>query len=140
MHSAFAWFFLSMKGRIGRQEFALGLFGLILVDMLFVRVGVRLTNSGPQYYAVKPVLDVSVVRLLLLVFLWPLAAILVKRLHDFNIRGWWALTIITMPHLTHALAIPYWIPDLLIAATLAVLPGQAGDNRFGLDPLTRAGV
>ena len=38
MHSAFIWYFLSMKGRIGPQEFRLGLLGLVLVDMLVVRI------------------------------------------------------------------------------------------------------
>jgi len=130
MHSAFTWYFLSTKGRIGRQEFALGIFGLVLIDMIVVRIGVRLTDSGPQYYQVNPPLDGSLVRTLLAFSLWPFAAILVKRLHDFNVRGWWALAILALPHLTHALGIPYWLPYLLGAATLSVLPGQPGHNRF----------
>lgn len=138
MHSAFTWLFLSTKGRIGRQEFALGLFALILVDMLIVRIGVRLVDSGPQYYVVTPPSDVSFLRVLLLMSLWPFAAILAKRLHDLNRSGWWALAMLTVPHLTKAVAIPGWIPYLLVSATLSVLPGQEGDNRFGLDPLPRA--
>lgn len=141
MHSAFAWFFLSMKGRIGRQEFALGLFGLVLIDMLVARVGLRLADSGPVYYTVRPPpLDWSATRLLIAVSLWAFAAILVKRLHDFNLSGWWALAILAIPHLTKALAVPGWIPYLLFAATLGAIPGQQGDNRFGSDPLPRAGV
>jgi uncharacterized membrane protein YhaH (DUF805 family) len=134
MHSGFIWYFLSMKGRIVRQEFGLGLFGLVLIDMLVVRIGVKL-DSGPRYYDVNPPLNGSVLRALLLFSLWPLAAILVKRLHDFNISGRWALTIVAIPHLAHALGIPHWIFYLLVAATLTALPGKPGGNRFGPDPL-----
>lgn len=141
MHSAFTWFFLSMKGRVGRQEFALGLFALVLIDMLIVRIGVRLVDSGPQYYSVAPPPGGgSILHVLLAASLWPYAAIVVKRLHDFNLSGWWALAILAIPHLTKALVIPSWIPYLLVAATLAALPGRPGDNRFGADPLPRAGV
>jgi uncharacterized membrane protein YhaH (DUF805 family) len=129
MHSAFIWYFLSLKGRIGRQEFCLGIFGLVLIDMLVVRIGVKLADSGPRYYDVNPALDGSVLHALLIVSLWPLAAILVKRLHDFNISGWWGLTILAIPHFAHALGILYWIPYLLVAATLSMLPGRPGDNR-----------
>src|SRR5262245_19398086 len=100
MHSAFTWFFLSMKGRIGRQEFALGLFGLVLIDMLVMRIG-RLVDSGPQYYVgAPPPAGWPVLLMLIVASLWPFAAILVKRLHDFNLSGWWALAILAIPHLT----------------------------------------
>ena len=141
MHSAFAWFFLSMKGRIGRQEFALGLFGLVLIDMLVARIGPRLENSSPLYYTVRPPpLDWSVTHLLIVVSLWSFVAIVVKRLHDLNLSGWWMLAFLAIPHLTKALAVPGWIPHLLIAATLCALPGRPGDNRFGSDPLSHAGL
>jgi hypothetical protein len=38
---------------------------------------------------VNPPVDWSILHNLLLVSLWPLAAILVKRLHDLNLSGWW---------------------------------------------------
>ncbi|MCP1844723.1 uncharacterized membrane protein YhaH (DUF805 family) [Bradyrhizobium sp. USDA 4524] len=140
MLSTFSWFFLSVKGRISRQEFSLGFFGLMLVDMLVIRVGVRL-DPGPRYYdSSPPADDLSVLRLLLMLSLWPFAAILVKRLHDLNVSGWWALTILAIPHLAAALHVKYWIPYLALVATLSVLPGSKGDNRFGRDPMARAGI
>lgn len=129
-----------MKGRIGRQEFVLGLFGLVLIDMLVVRIGLKLIDTGPRYYNVRPPADWSILHILLLVSLWPLAAILVKRLHDFNLSGWWALAILAIPHISQALSIPDWLPYLLVAATLSALPGRPGDNRFGRDPVPRIGV
>jgi uncharacterized membrane protein YhaH (DUF805 family) len=58
----------------------------------------------------------------------------VKRLHDFNLSGRWALGIFAFPQLAHVLGFPYWIPYLLVAATLSVLPGWRGNNRFGSAP------
>ena len=139
MLSAFIWFFLSLKGRIGRQEFCLGFFAFVLVDMLVVRIG-RMLDSGPVYYNVKPPHDVSLVRVLLIVSLWPLAAILVKRLHDLNMRGWWGLTFLAGAPIAQALGMPSWIPYLLVAATLSALPGRPSNNRFGSAPKLRAGV
>ncbi|WP_063984226.1 DUF805 domain-containing protein [Bradyrhizobium sp.] len=140
MHSAFIWYFLSMKGRIGPQEFRLGLLGLVLVDMLVVRIARKLTDSGPLYYSVNPPLDWPIVPAVLFISLWPLAAIFVKRLHDFNISGWWALTILAIPLLVDVLSIPYWLPYLLLAAILSAFPGRPGDNRFGSTSLPRTRV
>jgi uncharacterized membrane protein YhaH (DUF805 family) len=107
--------------------------------MLVVRIGVKLADTGPRYYDFNPLLDGSVLHGLLVVSLWPLVAILVKRLHDFNISDCWGLTIVAIPHFVQALGIPYWIPYLFVAAALSVLPGRPGDNRFGSDPQLRIG-
>ncbi|MCA6121642.1 DUF805 domain-containing protein [Bradyrhizobium sp. WSM 1704] len=138
--STFVWFFLLVNGRIGRQEFSLGFFGLMLADMLVIRIGSKL-DSEPRYYTNSPPDDdISILRMLLIASLWPFAAIIVKRLHDLNVSGWWALAILGVPHLAAALHVKYWIPYLAIVATLSVLPGSKGDNRFGRDPLARAGI
>ncbi|NCB50075.1 MAG: DUF805 domain-containing protein [Alphaproteobacteria bacterium] len=46
----------------------------------------------------------------------PGLSVLVRRLHDVNMRGWWILTII--------------VPIIMI-----FVKGNKGSNRFGLDPL-----
>ena len=140
MLSTFIWFFLLVKGRISRQEFSLGFFSLVLVDILVIRIGIKL-DSAPRYYTNTPPDDgISFMRMLLIASLWPFAAIIVKRLHDLNVSGWWALAILGVPHLAGTLHVKYWIPYLAIMATLSVLPGSKGDNRFGRDPLARAGI
>ncbi|MBR0871143.1 DUF805 domain-containing protein [Bradyrhizobium tropiciagri] len=140
MLSTFIWFFLRVKGRISRQEFSLGFFGLVLVDILVIRIGTRF-GSAPRYYTNSPPGDdVSITSLLLILSLWPFAAIIVKRLHDLNVSGWWALAILGVPHLAGALHERTWIPYLAIVGTLSLLPGLKGDNRFGRDPLARAGI
>jgi uncharacterized membrane protein YhaH (DUF805 family) len=139
MHSNFIWYFLSLKGRIGRQEFCLGVFGLVLIDALVVRIGVKL-DSGPQYYnGANPPFNGSILHALLVAMLWPFAAILVKRLHDFNISGWWGLSILLIPHAAQVLGIPYWLFYLSVAATLGALPGRPGVNRFGSNSQLRTG-
>lgn len=141
MLSTLIWFFLSLKGRVSRQEFVLGFFGLVLVDMLVIRLGIAHTDSSPRYDGSGTSADgLSMLRLLLILSLWPIATVLVKRLHDLNVSGWWALTVLAIPHVAAILHVKYWIPYLALAVTLSALPGAKGDNRFGRDPLARAGI
>jgi uncharacterized membrane protein YhaH (DUF805 family) len=138
MLSAFTWYFLSFNGRIGRQESALGFFGLVLVEAIILH-GVRLAGSAPQYYVVSPPSDDQhpFLGLLLIASLWPFTAITVKRLHDLNLSGWWVLATLAIPYLSRALAIPHLILFLVAVVILCALPGQEGDNRFGRDPTPR---
>ena len=58
-----------------------------------------------------------------LVFLWPLIAVSVKRQHDFNFSGWWALI--------------HFVPvagSLVLIVVDGIMPGTHGPNRFGIDP------
>ncbi len=142
MFSTFAWYFLSPNGRISRQEFRLGFIGIVLVYILLVRSWRNLTIPPVRYYVspdVNPPYDGSV-RLALLIVLWPLIAILAKRLHDLNVSGWWLLTLLAVPLVASAISISVSIPYLLIVAFLSFFPGEYGDNRFGRDPLARAGI
>ncbi|MBR0895320.1 DUF805 domain-containing protein [Bradyrhizobium tropiciagri] len=140
MLSTFIWFFLSVKGRISRQEFGLGFFGLVLTDMLVIRLSVKFGPAPHHYDSSGPADELSVLRLLLILSLWPLVTILVKRLHDLNVSGWWALTLLGIPHLAAALHVKYWIPYLALVVTLSALPGSKGDNRFGRAPPARTGI
>jgi uncharacterized membrane protein YhaH (DUF805 family) len=56
-------------------------------------------------------------------YLWPESAITVKRLHDHDRSGWWAL----------ALLVPFL--NLWVWVTVAFLAGTRGENRFGPDPV-----
>ena len=82
-------------------------------------------------------------------FLWAYLAASVKRLHDRDRSGWWLLVFIAAPNLlsgaARELAMRLIISDPVATALLAialalflwgvaemgVLPGDAGDNRFG---------
>ncbi|WP_295528110.1 DUF805 domain-containing protein [Novosphingobium sp. Chol11] len=65
----------------------------------------------------------------------PSIAIVVRRLHDMNVSGWW--------YLGYALVstVPYLQGIAFIAFLLFLcLRGTAGPNRFGPDPLDRTGA
>lgn len=55
-----------------------------------------------------------------LLMLWPTIAICVKRFHDRNKSGWWALIML----------IPY-IGFLWVIIECGLLPGTSGLNKFG---------
>ncbi|WP_334419890.1 MULTISPECIES: hypothetical protein [unclassified Bradyrhizobium] len=51
MFITFAWYFLSLEGRISRQEFRLGYFGLVIVNALLIRTWRNLTVPRVRYYS-----------------------------------------------------------------------------------------
>lgn len=95
--------FLRLDGRIGRRAFWIG-FGVVLLGILLADVASR---------------GVGAATLLLLLLLYPLIAVLVKRLHDRGRSGWWAAV----------LAAPLAVG--VLAATVARLIGlgEAGIER-----------
>ncbi|MEE3622508.1 DUF805 domain-containing protein [Nitrospirillum sp. BR 11752] len=124
-----AWFLLSLDGRISRKEFwlkyqlplmvlycAVGYLGILTADTdAAVGNGV---GSG-----LSPVAGVLLV-LLTLLSLWPGIAVQVKRCHDRNRSGWFLLISL----------IPI-VGNLWLLAELGFIRGTSGDNRFGGDPL-----
>ena len=102
------------KGRARRKEFWFFqlfcfLFGIGLLAVLFL-VGMK-----PE--AAEGVLNVLGIALLL-----PSLAVMVRRLHDTDRSGWWALLCL--------------VPLLggLVLLIFACLEGTRGSNRFGPDP------
>ena len=65
----------------------------------------------------------------------PSVAVTVRRLHDRDMSGWWYLGFIVLG------AIPFvgWIANIAFLVILC-LPGTAGPNRFGEDPLDPTGA
>jgi uncharacterized membrane protein YhaH (DUF805 family) len=140
MFTTFAWYFLSLEGRISRQEFRLGYFGLVIVNTLLIRTWRNLTVPRVRYYDGHDVSHDWSILLVLLVLLWPLIAVVVKRLHDLNISGWWVLTAIAVPGVSSLVSVNGWIITLLVVVVLSLVPGRSGNNRFGRDPLTQTGI
>ena len=60
----------------------------------------------------------------------PLVSVTIRRLHDRDMSGWWYLGF-----LAAALIPVFNILVLFGMLILMVLPGTAGPNRFGADPL-----
>jgi uncharacterized membrane protein YhaH (DUF805 family) len=73
--------------------------------------------------------------------IWPLIAVLAKRMHDLDRSGWWLLV---LPAVAAALATAgtgRLVTSCLFWITIAILwtlPGTRGHNRFGADPSARA--
>ncbi|MEQ9770575.1 DUF805 domain-containing protein [Pectobacterium jejuense] len=122
----------SFKGRVGRRDFWLWMaIWVALMAVLF-------TLSGQNW------LDTQSTAFGLVVLLWPTAAIMVKRLHDRNKSGWWALLLVvawmlasgnwTMFSSIWQWGIGRFLPILIVVMTLldcGVFLGTKGENRFG---------
>src|SRR4051812_28025048 len=90
MVSIFAWFYLSLQGRISRREFRLGYVGLIAVGGVLARTlenVVFYTPAGRDRVWYRDDLEFTL-RLpklvAVMILIWPLIAIFAKRLHDLN--------------------------------------------------------
>ena len=146
MLERFTWFFLSLRGRIARQEYWLGYSGVIVLYIVLIPVLQPLFVDWQRPYRsywYRDELDAALAlpKLWLGAALtWPMATLYVKRLHDMNLSGWW---VFAMPLLS-------WLASMLNTSSLqytmwacviglGILPGTRGDNRFGSAPLpTRA--
>lgn len=142
MGSAFAWYLLSFKGRISRQEFWLGYVGAVLVILLATRlladVGLYLLRpSGRAWYRDEIELAGGLPMFLAsILVLWPMLAIYAKRLHDLNLSAWWLLVLPAVTLLARMIGIEEWnLSVWLQVMLLGFVPGMRGDNRFGTDPI-----
>jgi uncharacterized membrane protein YhaH (DUF805 family) len=140
MGSAFAWYLLSFKGRISRQEFWLGYVGAVLVILLVSRpladvILHQLRPSGRAWYREEIALaQVLAWWLASILVLWPILAIYAKRLHDLDLSAWWllALPVVTLV----GWMVGIWnLSTWLGVIVLGFVPGMRGDNRFGADPI-----
>lgn len=138
MPSMFVWYFLSLTGRIRRQEFVLGYIGLLAVCGVLTRVltEVAFFNTAGRNWRYEDLMVALSLPSLFAFFIliWPFAAITVKRLHDLNLSGWWALLALAIPFAARLVGV---YPSTLLLfgfALLSTLSGSSGDNRFGVDP------
>ena len=142
MSTQFAWFFFSLKGRISRQEFWLGylltlsLGALVIPRLQTLVFALRRPASGP-WYRDELATALMLPRLAVVVaVVWPLTALLVKRLHDLGLSGWWLLAFIGALWLMVVTGVEQRnYLGLVLLAILGSVPGKRGDNRFGVDPV-----
>lgn len=122
----------SFNGRIGRRDF------WIWMGLWLVLMAVAFTLANYDVVAIQSI------AFFIVALLWPTAAVLVKRLHDRNKKGWWALLLILAWMLAAGnwqMLEPIWqwgvgrfIPTLIVvmmAIDLGAFVGTEGDNRFG---------
>ena len=97
--NAFAWFFLSLRGRVSRQEFWLGYLGIVVIALILVHS--LPYPGGAIYFLPGDTPDNEAWRnevdsfgwpdFISLAVTWPVIAIYAKRLHDLNLSAWWLL-------------------------------------------------
>lgn len=103
-------FYLSLEGRIGRQDYWLKLFVPIFALSLLLRL---VAKNNPVVLIVFNLL-----------ILWPSIAVSAKRWHDRDKSAWWILI--------GLIPIIGWIWSLV---EVGFLKGTEGDNRFGPSPV-----
>ena len=132
------WF--TFSGRMRRREYWWRMF-LIFSVLVGVIVSVlALETIAKTIYRIEMPADVKAMLALGIVLVTVLCSVLaipvsVRRLHDFDLSGWWYL----------AFFLPSFIPDAPIrsVASIALLlilggiDGTCGPNRFGSDPKGR---
>ena len=114
--AAYQWLFFSFRGRISRQAywlvfcFIVAILGVALQPTIDPETGVLSLRGGALAVAAMAVAVIANI------------AIGVKRLHDFNVPGYFAVTL--------------FVPFLSVIATLVIglLPSNPGPNRFGDAP------
>ena len=101
------------RGRIPRRDFWLhGVLVMLLLNMLITAL-MEIAGFDTE----------TAVLVAGALLIWPLLAISVKRIHDFNWSGWWVLL--------------HFLPgagSLALVAVLGCAPGTHGPNRFGSAP------
>lgn len=122
----------SFRGRLGRRDFWIWqLCWLLMLLLLFTLAGNGLLDTQTAAFCV-------------VALLWPSSAVLVKRLHDRNKGGQWALLMVVawmlmagnwsmLPNEAQWL-VGRFIPTLIMVGMgieLGGLAGTASDNRFG---------
>jgi uncharacterized membrane protein YhaH (DUF805 family) len=142
--------FVSFRGRVNRARFWLvSLTWLVyaaVLDYAWTATGASQVQVGTNHY---------VAAVFVLVVVPPIAsclAVSVTRLHDRNKSAWWLLLFVLCPPVMETIAslrdldsAPMVVLNILSRAImlwalveLGCLPGTAGPNRYGPDPLAGA--
>jgi uncharacterized membrane protein YhaH (DUF805 family) len=120
----------SFQGRVNRAKFWLVNIGLIVVEGIVFGIagGSAMLTDDPANMTMPSFGILGVVCLLVFIVLfWAGLAIAVKRWHDRNKSGWWVL-----------IAFVPVIGGLWYIIECGFLPGTAGANNYGADPLATA--
>ena len=112
-------------GRARRREYWLFTLGYLLISLPPSLVGgiiltTAMASESTILYVIGALLIIAMI-VLYLGLVIPALAVMVRRLHDINLSGWWYLLSL----------IPY-VGALMIV--VAFIPGTIGANRFGPDP------
>jgi uncharacterized membrane protein YhaH (DUF805 family) len=116
LRMAYQWLFFGFRGRISRQAYWLAFFFIVVI------LGIALHPTIDPETGALSLRGGALAVLAMLAAVIANLAIGVKRLHDFNAPGLFAIAL--------------FVPGLSVIATLIIglLPGNPGPNRFGDAP------
>ena len=128
-------YLFSFKGRLDRMTYIVSIIGWMVVFRLF------LGNFFQKFSAIEPnpenALSVLIVLGLIGLFyilglvIW--ASVVVRRLHDFDLSGWWLLAVLLVKFLFKVLFPVFPLVSFRdIEMLLVVLPTKNEKNRFDL--------
>jgi len=136
--------YTSFEGRINRQPYWIG--GLVLIPVLIVLNLIFFALGIPRGVMIFGLIFNQLITALLLIY--PLLALMVKRFHDRDKSGWWALVfyipsiingVISASQPGSSLAMITGLITLVVAVwfiiELGFLKGTDGQNDYGPDPL-----
>lgn len=98
--------------------------GVLLLSFFFAALSIDLERELVPRFEQFRVIDVLMGVLLLLLIIWGMLVLSIKRLHDRNLPGWW-LFVILIPVLGF----------IYCTVQIAFLPGDKGQNRYGPPPM-----
>ncbi len=117
----------SFQGRVNRAKFWLINIAIMIVEAIMFTLagGAAMVSDDPANTTMPSFGIMGIVCLLLfIVIVWVGLAVAVKRCHDRNKTGWWIL-----------IALVPVIGGLWYLVEFGFLPGTAGSNNYGPDPL-----
>lgn len=137
MSAPYAWFFFSFSGRISRQQFWLGYALTIVVMMLLIPrlQDLLLALAGPPPTLSRREIGWISMVIASLIVTFPLLALYVKRLHDFDMSGWFLLAFFAAAVVAEMLGFGLRNASVALVGCIGFVPGKRGDNRFGPDPI-----
>lgn len=130
--------FTSWEGRISGFQWLMGNLVLFVAGVI---LGVLVGLSGGSWN--KEVESVTSI-----LFLYPTYVLIIKRLHDCNLSGWWSILVNASAHLigivivalvpgddaySKIIAFMFWV------LAFAAISGTRGSNQYGGDPICLKG-
>jgi len=118
--------YITWHGRLNRWPYFLRYFSYLIINVILT-IMLTLAEGGDSVFQDIIVLFVFFASALTFIF-WIIQ--IIKRLHDLDKRGWYALIL-----LFYLIPIFGWLIALIFDIYLFLAKGTDGSNRFGPDPL-----
>ena len=118
MGAQLLWVFTSVSGRIGRQVYWLAWFFVLSMDVAILAAAVEV-SIDPQTNVAQVNPPPGLMPFVAVISLPFQIVIGVKRLHDLNASGLFAIALLIFP------------ASVIATILLGIIPGRPGPNRFG---------